>query len=283
MNYCNPEGFRNEIKELLARGDIDAFYNWFDGGERKEGAFKKGADVFNRVIFPFANKYIGDRLKNEPIALDLGYGAGTKIQAALNFFSKVYGVDVHEEIVSVLEELHPTGEIDLLTSDGHTIPVGKNKIDFLYSWVTFCHIGTIKNVEMYLKEIHRVLKPGSVAVLFFTRLIRSGKNQTWAEVEADMKKELAHPTGYREGGPKSRVRTINLVISMRTMEELSEAAKFQILERTASWDDTPTGKIYHGQYGIVLRKPVPKKKAKATTKTKGLKKPAATLIRRKKR
>ena len=280
MNYCNPEGFRNEIKELLARGDIDAFYHWFDGGETKEGAFKKGADVFNRVIFPFANKYIGDRLKNEPVALDLGYGAGTKVAAALDFFSKVYGIDVHEEFKFTLEniQLPKYREVELLTSDGHTIPVGAGAVDFVYSWLTFCNIGTIENVEIYLKEIYRVLKPGGIAVIFFTRLIRSSKNQTWKQVEADIKKEMAHPTGYREGGPKSRVRTINLVMSMHMIEELAEAAKFQLLERTASWDNTPAGRIYHGQYGIVIRKPAPK-----VSKPKVIRKPAATIIRRKKK
>ena len=89
MNYCNPEGFRNEIKELLAKGDLSAFYSWFDGGETKTGAFEKGADVFNRVIYPYAKKYLKGRLRESDVsALDLGYGAGTKILPALNFFQK---------------------------------------------------------------------------------------------------------------------------------------------------------------------------------------------------
>lgn len=257
MYYCNPEGFRKEIKRLLEAGDIDAFYNWFDGGETKEGAFEKGADVFNRVIFPYADK---SRLG---AALDLGYGAGTKVQAALNFFSTVYGVDVHEEFDFVFENLQvpKDKEVRLLSGDGVNIPVGSDQIDFLFSWVTFCHIGTIENVQKYLKEIYRVLKPGGRAALFYTRLIRSGKSQKWVEVLADMNKEKEHKPGYREGGTQSKVRTINLVIAAWKMEQLTKEANFDVLTTEASWDDTREGKVYHGQYGTIVQKPQPKKKA----------------------
>jgi SAM-dependent methyltransferase len=256
MNYCNPEGFRNEIKVLLEEGDMDAFYHWFDGGVTVEGSFEKGADVFNRVIKPYATKYLkGQR----HVALDLGYGMGTKIPAALSVFPKVYGVDVHEEWEFALAniELGENQEIMLLTGDGETLPLNDQEVNFVYSWVTFCHLGTIDNAEKYVQEIFRVLKPGGVAVLFFTRLIRSGRNQTWDEVEADMVKEKDHDLGYREGGPLSKVRSINLVISMWMMEELATLAGFKVLTKTASWDDTPTGRVFHGQYGIVLRKSAP--------------------------
>ena len=264
MNYCNPEGFRNEIKELLARGDIDTFYHWFDGGGTKEGAFEKGKDVFARVISPYMYKYRQVKANEKLVALDLGYGAGTKIQAALGPFSTVYGVDVHEEFDFVFDNLNipKDREVRLLAGDGTTIPVGSTMVDFLYSWSVFGRLGTIKNVEQYLKEIYRVLKPGGVAVLFFVRLLRSGKNQTWGEVEADMVKETTHPTGYREGGPKSKVKSINLVVSMYVMEQLAEAAKFKVLEKTASWSHTVAGRVYHGQYGIVLMKPKLKKAVK---------------------
>lgn len=274
-NYCNPEGFKNEIRSLWEKGNIDAFYDWFDGGLTREGAFEKGEDVFNRVIFPFANKYIGKQLKKGATALDLGYGAGTKVQAATNFFKKVIGVDVHDLEEDMIKGIEPKAdcEIDLIKSDGHTIPVGENEVDFLYSWVVFCHLGTIDNVRSYLREIHRVLNPSGIAVLYFTRLIRSKNYQTIQEVDADMAKELSHPTGYREGGPESKVRTINLVMSMAVMEDLSQSYGFEILEKTVNWSNSPQGKVYHGQHGIVLRKPAPKKR-KAPKKT--------TIQRRKK-
>ena len=256
MNYCNPEGFRNEINVLFEKGDMDAFYHWFDGGETVEGAFEKGADVFNRVIKPYATKYLkGQR----HVALDLGYGMGTKIKAALNTFPKVYGIDVHEKWEVALHnmELKENQEVQLLTGDGVSLILEDEEVDFVYSWVVFCHLGTIENVEKYLQEIFRVLKPGGVAVIFFTRLIRSKHNQTWKEVEADMVKETNHDLGYREGGPESKVRSINLVMSMWKMEELASRSGFEILDKTASWDKVGKDRVHHGQYGIVIRRPIP--------------------------
>ncbi|MHA1952120.1 MAG: class I SAM-dependent methyltransferase [Candidatus Thorarchaeota archaeon] len=262
MNYCNPEGFRNEIRQLKEAGDIDAFYHWFDGGDTMEGAFKKGADVFNRVILPYAKKYISKRVKTGT-ALDLGYGAGTKIQAAISHFSKVYGVDVHEEFDFILENIKVPDEkeVVLVKGDGDTLVVANDEIDFVYSWVTLCHVGTIDAVKKYLEETHRVLKDGGLAVLFFTRLVRSGKRQKWHSVLQDIQDEMEDPDGYREGGPLSRVRTINLVVSMWKMEELAKEVGLDVVDRTASWDsERGKTKVYHGQYGIVLQKPQPKKK-----------------------
>ena len=120
MNYCNPEGFRNEIKALVEKGDMDALYHWFDGGETMEGAFEKGADVFNRVIKPYANKYLKGK---RHVALDLGYGLGTKIKAAIDAFPKVYGIDVHDEWGLALHgmNLEEDQEVMLLTGDGETL------------------------------------------------------------------------------------------------------------------------------------------------------------------
>ena len=261
MNYCNPEGFRNEIKGLLAKGDIDAFYHWFDGGETRQGAFEKGADVFNRVIFPLAEKHLPEGYNT---ALHLGYGAGIKIESAFEYFDVVFGIDVHDEAKFVNDNIFiPKGKkLRLIKANGDNIPINQGVVDFVYSWVTLCHVGTVENVQKYLAEIYRVLKPGGVAVLFFTRLIRSKPKQMWTEVEVDMQKETEHIDGYREGGPLSKVRSINLVMSMWKMGLLATAAGFDIEDKTASWDDSPTRKVYHGQYGIVLSKPKPKEEPK---------------------
>jgi len=282
MNYCNPEGFRNEIAELLEKGDIDALYHWFDGGVTKEGAFEKGADVFTRVIKPYADKYLKG---NRKVALDLGYGMGTKIPAALNCFPRVIGVDVHEEYEFVLDNIGTAGnqEVELLVGDGDSLPVNDSEVNFVYSWIVFCHLGTVVNVNKYLLEIMRVLKEGGVAVIFFTRLIRSGRNQSWKEVQLDMEKERSHPTGYREGGPESKVRTINLVMGMQVMKDLAASVGFNFLEEIASWDDTKAGRVFHGQYGIVLRKPVaekPKTTLPKKDKRKKDTKKKSSLIRR---
>ena len=257
MNYCNPEGFEKEIKELLAKGDIDAFYHWFGGWGTKAASFEKGEDIFDRIIFPLAEKLLPEGFNT---ALDLGYGVGTKIQPAFKHFSVVFGIDVHDEAKFVAENLSvPKGKkLRLIKANGTNIPINKEAVDFVYSWATICHVGTVDNLKKYLEEIYKVLKPGGVAVLFFTRLMRPKGPQTWKEVEVHMEREREHTDGYREGGPLSKVRSVNFVVSMWKMVMLATDAGFTVEERTASWDDGPIRKVYHGQYGIVLSKPKPK-------------------------
>jgi hypothetical protein len=110
-------------------------------------------------------------------------------------------------------------------------------------------------VRRYMEEIYRVLTPGGVGVIYFPRLIKSRKEQSWKEVQADMEKEKGHSLGYREGGFSSKVKSIAIVISMWKMEEIIFRSGFTLLEKTASWDRVGKRLIHHGQYGVAFQKP----------------------------
>jgi len=259
MNYCNPEGFRNEIKLLREQGR-DKFFSWFDGpkgeNETTDAAFEKAEDVFNRLMLPSAKKYL--KKLNTKTSLDIGYGSGGQVLAASLYFDKAYGLDVHEEADFVMEELNKRGikdeEVELVVGDGKTIPLPEESIDFVHSWVTFMHLGTVENIRNYLKEVYRVMKPGGVGVVFFSRMLRSALHQPWSEVLKDIEKEKEGP-GYREGGPKTKVRGINIQMSMWYMEDLAKSTGFDLLDRTGSWDMIHKRRYFFGQYGIVFRKP----------------------------
>jgi len=272
MNYCCPEGFKNEIKIMRDKGR-DTFFTWFDGGGDTSGAFEKAKGIFDRLMLPWAKRFLGN-LDNK-VSLDIGYGSGGQVLAASEYFRYSTGIDVHEEIDFVEKELRKRKAIQnrnfaLFISDGNTIPMDDNKIDFISSWVTFLHIGTIQNVESYLKEMFRVMTEGAVAVIFFTRLIRSKRIQSLEEYEADIKLEEQHPTGYREGGELTRVNRANLVLSRWKMVELVLTMGFKYIAPTFSHDED---KIY-GQHGIVFQKPI------VTTTTIPLKRKAKKIIRK---
>lgn len=260
MNYCDPEGFKNELREIRKQGK-DKFFSWFDGGETVDGAYKKAEDVFTRLMLPWAKKYLGKL--SEKVSLDIGYGGGGQVFAASKHFKYSIGVDVHDEISFVEAELRKrqggkNKNTALFIGQGENIPVDKDSIDFIYSWVTFLHLGTIKVVEEYLKEMFRVMKHGGVAVLFFTRLIRSQRVQSLEQYFDDIEKENRHPTGFREGGPLTRVNRPNLVISSWKMERLVKKHGFLVVETTHSENDE--GKVC-GQHGVVFMKPKKKKTA----------------------
>jgi len=255
INYCNPEGFKNEIRSLKEANDPDKFFSWFDGGGTIKGAFVKGEDVFNRMFLPYAKKYL--RTLDDKTCLDIGYGGGTKMIVACKYFKTSWGIDVHKECNYIGEEFEKTkfNNYRFFETDGdHLNYIEDQSVDFIYSWVTFLHLMGIENVEKYLSEIHRVLKPGGIAVIYFTRLIRSKTKQNESEYQADIVKENQHTDGFRYGGPLTKVRRIGMVISLWKMAELAEKAGLIIVDKTVSHDGKGKNKVIHGQHGIVLQK-----------------------------
>lgn len=273
MNYCCPEGFRNELREIRKQGK-DKFFSWFDGGETVDGAYKKAKDIFARLMLPWAKKHLGKL--SEKVSLDIGYGGGGQVFAASKHFKYATGIDVHDEISFVEAELRKRQEgtnknTALFIGQGNNIPMDAKSIDFVYSWVTFLHLGTIQVVEDYVKEIFRVMKEGGVAVLFFTRLVRSNRVQSMDQYQFDIAKEVKHPLGYREGGPLTRVNRPNLIIARWKMFELVKKCGFSVISPTMSQD----GDIIYGQHGVVIMKPK-KKKPKLNTRKKPITKKGKT-------
>jgi ubiquinone/menaquinone biosynthesis C-methylase UbiE len=260
MNLCNPEGFRAEIKSMV--DEPDKLFTWFDGGGDIDGAFKKAEVIFERLILSHAKKHLGKDLSDK-VSMDIGYGSGAQVLAASEVFEKAFGIDVHEEHDAIMYELMSRGGDDMLdkaylmSCDGSSIPSEDDSIDFIHSWTTFLHLVGLVNVVSYLDEIKRVLKPQGIAVIYFTRLIRSKSPQTETEYYADIILENAETVGYRYGGPLTTVRSIAMIISMWKMVELAEASGLEVIDKTFSYDGKGKKKKIYGQHGIVLRNPDP--------------------------
>ena len=58
---------------------------------------------------------------------------------------------------------------ELLVTDGRSIPLERETIDFVYSFIVFMHFGERSVFEHYMSEIGRVLRPGGVAQIYFGR------------------------------------------------------------------------------------------------------------------
>ena len=246
--------YRDTIHKLREKGR-DRFFPWFDGGKDMCDAFARARHTYITMIRYFSDRY----MLTTPLlgtSLDIGYGGGGQVLCACRIFRWVVGIDVHEESAFVKEELQSRGSdnFSLLTCNGSVFPVMSKSISFAHSWSVFMHLGTMYAVRTYLKEIHRVLLTGGVAVIYFSRLVRTKTNQDVNEYGRDLLTEQLIKIGYNEKKDVP-VNQINLRISLWRMSEEAKEAGFEILERTMSHTKDERGNIViGGQHGIVLRK-----------------------------
>jgi len=240
---CDVAGYRETVKNAVNAG-MGTFYRFY----QENPDFRRGLVTFETQFLPFIEKYGKER----ETSLDIGYGPGSMVFAASKHFDLAMGIDVHLQNKEVAEELkrNECNNFLLHMGNGKNIPIEDDCIDFIHTWTVFMHFGTVDVVRSYLAECYRVMKPGGLAVLYFARMYRQKPNETKKEWKESIELE---PDLYQE--KIVTVNHINLTISMRWMEQATEEAGFKILERTASTVAVHHIEYYHGQHGLVLRKP----------------------------
>ena len=254
---CNPDGFRQATKAMAKKGP-DSFIPWFSGGKSADEAFARGQHTWNEIFAPVAMKHVASRY--DKIALDIGYGGGIHVMAAADMFGMVYGVDVHEQQQLVTRELDRRGcqNVLLKTANGSTIPFKDGTVDFAYSWTVFMHVGLVGVVTRYLRELQRVMTEGAIGMLFCSRLIRSqgSHEQTMAGYQRDVKKEMQHHCGFKEGAAGGVAnRTINLQMAAWYFGDLVAQAGFRVIDVVPS-GHVDDGGVFRagGQHGVVFMK-----------------------------
>lgn len=241
-HMCDVEGYRATVDNAMNVG-LPRFYVFY----QEKPDFRRGLEVFKTQFLPFVEKYVKDR----EVSLDIGYGPGSMVFAAAQYFKWATGVDVIRQNKEVAMELRRNScdNFQLYVGNGTCLPLEDEAVDFAHSWTVFMHFGKVEVVKSYLAECYRVMRKGGVAVLYFARMNRQKPNETKEEWEESI---AAEPELYRE--KERKVNQINLTISMGWMEVEAWKAGFEILERTASTVEIHGIEYYHGQHGLVLRK-----------------------------
>jgi SAM-dependent methyltransferase len=107
--------------------------------------------------------------------LEIGCGAGRVTRALAAFFGEVYAVDISREMVRQARQavadfpgariFHNNGK-DLRVVDHHwwnRFGVGRQlQVDFAFSIIVFQHIPSREIIENYVREVHRLLRPGGL-------------------------------------------------------------------------------------------------------------------------
>src|SRR6187549_360424 len=93
--------------------------------------------------------------------LEVGCGEGRGVSTLMELASSFTAVDKIENVIADLKQKHPTGKFISMNIP----PLGGLEDNAYDSIVSFQVIEHIENDFLYLKEIHRVLKPGGIALI----------------------------------------------------------------------------------------------------------------------
>jgi SAM-dependent methyltransferase len=96
--------------------------------------------------------------------LEIGCGAGRLTRALAKVFGHVYAVDVSGEMVGLARAaLRDYPNAHVYQNNGLDLRViGEVEIDFAFSEIVFQHISSKDVIEGYIREVHRLLRPGGL-------------------------------------------------------------------------------------------------------------------------
>jgi SAM-dependent methyltransferase len=140
-----------------------------------EEFYRSGAITLEEEIVDDLGNICQGRDPKQMRVLEIGCGAGRVTRAFAGFFGEVYAVDISREMVRQARRavegfpnahvFHNNGK-DLSAVRlkwWHRFGLGKPvEIDFAFSFLVFQHIPSKAIIESYVREVHRLLKPGGL-------------------------------------------------------------------------------------------------------------------------
>jgi cyclopropane fatty-acyl-phospholipid synthase-like methyltransferase len=96
--------------------------------------------------------------------LEIGCGAGRVTRALAKLFGEVHAVDVSGEMVrQAARALHGHPNAHVYQNNGKDLTVvPEREFDFVFSSIVFQHIPSREVIENYVREVHRLLRPGAL-------------------------------------------------------------------------------------------------------------------------
>jgi ubiquinone/menaquinone biosynthesis C-methylase UbiE len=168
---------RENARYYVATGRAD----WTD-----EDFFASGEkSISEEILTDMINICQGKEPKQMRV-LEIGCGAGRLTRALSNLFGEVHAVDISAEMVGEARKaLADRPNAHIYQNNGCDLSVVPPlEFDFAFSAIVFQHIPSYDIIESYVREVHRLLRPGALFKFGVQgdTTIRSGPQETWVGV-----------------------------------------------------------------------------------------------------
>lgn len=127
--------------------------------------FRSGEiNVANEVMPDMHRICGGSRSPLDLTMLEIGCGVGRMTRMLARIFGRVTAVDVSSEMIErAAAKLSDLDNVSLVLGDGATLSsLDDGTHDFAFSFIVFQHIPSVEVISSYCREVHRVLRPGSL-------------------------------------------------------------------------------------------------------------------------
>lgn len=149
------ERARENARHYVATGKCEwTDEEFFASGERT---------VANEILTDMINICQGKDPKQMRV-LEIGCGAGRVTRALAGLFGEVHAVDVSGEMVKLAQRaLTAFPHAHIYQNNGRDLSVVPDlPFDFAFSSIVFQHIPSRDVIENYVREVHRLLRPGAL-------------------------------------------------------------------------------------------------------------------------
>lgn len=139
--------------------------------------------VRDRFIIPYVNP--------DHTAIEIGPGGGRWTRYMLGF-GTLHAVDYHHRLLRELTRSFRAPHLQTIKNNGADFPgVPDKSVDFIFSFGVFVHLDA-NIIAAYLREMHRVMKPGAFAVIQYSDKNKQQARET-GESFADTTPEIIRP------------------------------------------------------------------------------------------
>lgn len=151
---------KKEVLDFWDKEDFDAQKILIAGPVSWESSEKHAAIHRNYIETPLIKTSL-EKCFN-PLVVEIGCGVGRLLKEFAKSGYDLIGTDISAQMILKAREYIKDckASIDLFVINGDSLPIPNSCADLVYSFLVFQHIQTRAEIEKYILEASRILRPG---------------------------------------------------------------------------------------------------------------------------